>query len=164
MMSPNRLLPRAALSSSTTVMVSRLTVSPGYFYTLGIPVLQGRTFTDHDDEQALKGAGVNEAVARHFWPTEDPIGKQLSNLTVVGVVGNTRHEGLNQTRRRRPSFTCPTFESPDNSMQLAVRTVADPDSMVSAVRAQIRAVDPDQPLYHVATLQVLSRSLSPAAV
>jgi putative ABC transport system permease protein len=164
MMSPNRLLPRAALSSSTTVMVSRLTVSPGYFYTLGIPVLKGRTFTDHDDEQALKVAVVNGDVARHFWPTENPIGKQLplfrGNMTVVGVVGNTRHEGLSQDTEAE--FYVPYLQSPDNSMQLAVRTTADPDSMVSAVRGQVRDVDPDQPLYHVATIeQTLSASLAP---
>ena len=164
MMSLNRLLARAALSSSTTVMMSRLTVSPGYFYTLGIPVLKGRTFTDHDDEQALKVAVVNEALARHLWPTEDPIGKQLplfsDNPTVVGVVGNTRHEGLSQDTEAE--FYVPYLQSPGNSMQLAVRTAADPDSMVSAVRAQVRDVDPDQPLYHMATLQqVLSESLAP---
>ena len=164
MMSLNRLLPRAALSSSTTVMMSRLTVSPGYFYTLGIPVLKGRTFTDHDDEQALKVAVVNEALARHLWPTEDPIGKQLplfnDNLTVVGVVGNTRHEGLSQDTEAE--FYVPYLQSPGNSMQLAVRTAAEPDSMVSAVRAQVRDVDPDQPLYHVATMeQILSDSLAP---
>jgi putative ABC transport system permease protein len=164
MMSLNRLLPRAALSSSTTVMMSRLTVSPGYFYTLGIPVLKGRTFTDHDDEQALKVAVVNEALARHLWPTEDPIGKQLplfkSNLTVVGVVGNTRHEGLSQETEAETYV--PYLQSPRDFMQLAVRTAAEPDSMASAVRAQVRDVDPDQPLYHVATLQqVLSESLAP---
>ena len=161
MMSPNRLLPRAALSGSTTAMMQRLTVSPGYFYTLGIPVLKGRTFTDHDDEQALKVAVVNEALARHLWPTEDPIGKQFTHdLTVVGVVGNTRHEGLSQ--ETEAEFYVPYLQSPGDSMQLAVRTAADPDSMVSAVRAQVRDVDPDQPLYHVATLQqVLSESLAP---
>jgi predicted permease len=160
MMSPNQLLPRAALSSSTTVMVSRLEVSPGYFSTLRIPVLQGRTFTDHDDERAPKVAVVNEAVARQFWPAEDPIGKQLANLTVVGVVGNARHEGLSQ--ETEAEFYVPYLQSPANSMQLAVRTAADPDSMVSAVRAGIGDVDPDQPLYHVSTLQqVLSESLAP---
>jgi len=77
LMSPNQLLSRAALSSSTIVMMRMLKVSPGYFYTLGIPVLKGRTFTDHDDEQALKVAVVNEVLARHLWPAEDPIGKQF---------------------------------------------------------------------------------------
>ena len=163
MMSPNRLLPRAALSNSTTVMMYQLTVSPGYFYTLGIPVLKGRTFTDHDDEQALKVAVVNEALARHFWPKEDPIGKRLplfNNLTVVGVVGNTRHEGLSQDIEAE--IYVPYLQLPQNSMQLAVRTAADPDSVVSAVRTEVREVDPDQPVYHVATLQqVLSESVAP---
>jgi putative ABC transport system permease protein len=164
LMSPNRLLSRAALSSSTTAMMRVLTVSPGYFYTLGIPVLKGRTFTDHDDEQALKVAVVNEALARRLWPTEDPIGKQLPlfrhSPTVVGVVGNTRHEGLSQDTD--PEFYVPCLQSPHDSMQLAVRTAVEPESIVSAVRAQVRAVDPEQPLYHVATLeQVLSESLAP---
>ncbi len=164
MMSPNHLQPRATLSSSTMVMMRMLRVSPGYFYTLGIPVLKGRTFTDHDDEQARKVAVVNEALARHLWPTEDPIGKQFpppgGNFTVVGVVGNIHHEGL--SHETEAEFYVPYLQLPDNSMQLAVRTAADPDSMVSAVRAQIRDVDPDQPLYHVATLQqVLSESLAP---
>ncbi|HXJ94301.1 MAG TPA: ABC transporter permease [Terriglobia bacterium] len=164
MMPLDRLQPRAALSSSTRVMISRLTVSPGYFYTLGIPVLRGRTFTGHDDEQALKVALVNEALARHLWPTEDPVGKQVplfgDNLTVVGVVGNTRHQGLSQ--ETEAEFYVPYLQSPRDFMQLAVRTATDPDSMVSAVRAQVRDVDPDQPLYHVVTLQqVLSESLAP---
>ncbi|HET9177600.1 MAG TPA: ABC transporter permease [Terriglobia bacterium] len=164
MMPLNRLLPRVALSSSTRVMISRLKVSPGYFYTLGIPVLKGRTFTGHDNEQALKVAVVNETLARHLWPSEDPIGKQFplfgDNLIVVGVVGNTRHEGLSQDTEAE--FYVPYLQSPDDSMQLAVRTTAEPDSIVSAVRAQVRDIDPDQPLYHVAALQqVLSESLAP---
>src|SRR5579875_1914768 len=164
LMSPNHLLPRAALSSSTTVMMRMLTVSPGYFYTLGIPVLKGRTFTDHDDEQARKVAVVNEALARRLWPTEDPIGKQFppprGNFTVVGVVGNIHHEGLSQ--ETEAEFYVPYLQSPSDSMQLAIRTAVDPDSIVSAVRAQVRDVDPDQPLYHVTTLgQTLSESLAP---
>jgi putative ABC transport system permease protein len=162
MLSPNRLLHRAALSSSTTVMMSRLiTVSPGYFYTLGIPVLKGRTFTDHDDKQAPKVVVVNEVLARYLWPKEDPIGQQLGgHMTVVGVVGNTRHEGLGQDTEAE--FYVPYLQLPNDFMQLAVRTAADPDSIVSAVRAQVRDVDPDQPLYHVITLQqALSESLAP---
>jgi putative ABC transport system permease protein len=164
MMSPNRLQHRAALSSSTMLVSRLIRVSPGYFYTLGIPVLKGRTFTDHDDEQAQKVMVVNEALASRLWPREDPIGKQLpqmrGSLTVVGVVGNTRHEGLSQDTEAE--FYVPYLQLPGNSMQLAVRTATDPASIVSAVRAQVRDVDPEQPLYHVATLQqVLSESLAP---
>ncbi|HUI43363.1 MAG TPA: ABC transporter permease, partial [Terriglobia bacterium] len=84
--------------SGSTLLFSRLTVSPAYFYTLGIPLLKGRTFTDGDNEQAPQVAVVNDALARHMWPGENPIGKELpllgQGITVVGVVGNTRHEGL----------------------------------------------------------------------
>ncbi len=164
MMSVDRLLPRAPVSSSTTVMMSRISVSPGYFYTLGIPVLKGRTFTGHDDEQSLKVAVVNEALANHLWPGEDPVGKQLplfnANLTVIGVVGNTRHNGLSEDTTAETYV--PFLQAPGNSMQLAVRASVEPDSLVSAVRAQVRDIDPDQPLYHVSTMeQILSDSLAP---
>ena len=164
LMSPSNLSPSAGLSSSTTAMMRMLTVSPGYFSTLGIPVLKGRTFTDHDDERAPKVAVVNEALARRLWPTEDPIGKPFppfrGKMTVVGVVGNTRHEGLSQ--ETESEFYVPYLQLTGNSMQLAVRTTADPDSVVSAVRAQVKDVDPEEPLYHVITLeQVLSESLAP---
>jgi putative ABC transport system permease protein len=107
---------------------------------------------------------VNETLAHLLWPTEDPIGKQLplfnDRAIVVGVVGDIRHEGL--TQDAEAEFYVPYLQQPHNSLQLAVRTVADPDSLVSAVRAQVADVDPDQPLYHVATLQqVLSESLAP---
>ncbi|HEY6292282.1 MAG TPA: ABC transporter permease [Terriglobia bacterium] len=169
-----RIMPRAVLTNPTPVMMSRLTVSPGYFYTLRIPVLKGRTFTDHDDEQAQKVAVVNESLARHLWPGEDPIGKQLplmgAPLTVIGVVGNTRHEGLSQDVESEiyvPYLQPVTtnniggFRS-DTSLQVAVRTASDPASLASAVRAQVLAIDPDQPIFHVSTLeQTLSDSLAP---
>lgn len=163
-MSLDRLLPRAPVSSSTIVMMSRLTVSPGYFYTHGIPVLKGRTFTGHDDEHSLKIALVNEALARHLWPGEDPVGQKLplfnANLTVIGVVGNTHHDGLSEDTAAETYV--PYLQAPGNSMQLAVRAAANPDALVSAVRAQVRDIDPDQPLYHVSTMeQILSDSLAP---
>ncbi len=144
--------------------MSRLTVSPGYFYTLGIPVLKGRTFTDHDDERSLKVAVVNETLARHMWPGEDPVAKRLplmdEELTVIGVVGNTRHEGLSQDVKAE--IYVPYLQGAQNSMQLAVRTAAEPASLVSAVRGEIATIDPDEPIYQVATLeQTLSNSVAP---
>ncbi|HEV2381042.1 MAG TPA: ABC transporter permease [Terriglobia bacterium] len=175
MMSLERLTGRATLSRSQTVMMSRITVSPGYFYTLGIPVLEGRTFTDHDDEHAQKVAVVNETLARHLWAGEDPRSQQIplmgGMLTVVGVVGNTRHEGLSQDiegeiyvpylQQSDPGSNVAGTSSGD-SMQLAVRTASDPTSLVSAVRAQVMAVDSAVPIYHVGTMeQTLSDSLAP---
>jgi predicted permease len=180
MLSMQRLTGRAILADSTPVMIYRITVSPGYFYTLEIPVLQGRTFTDHDDEKSQRVAVVNEALARHIWPGENPVGKQLplapvtastmplggpgSNgpqpTTVVGVVGNTRHEGLSQDIEGE--IYLPYFQETDPSMQLALRTATDPATLVRAVRSQVMAVDSSEPIYHVSTMeQTLSDSLAP---
>jgi predicted permease len=115
--------PNAPVEDSSSVMMSRLTVSPGYFYTLGIPVLRGRTFTDHDDESSPKVTVVNETLARHMWPGEDPVGKQLplidENLTVIGVVGDTHNEGLSQ--EVKAEIYVPYLQGAENSMQLALR-------------------------------------------
>src|SRR5213595_846946 len=85
---------------SNMVQMSRMAVSTSYFYTLGIPLLKGRTFTDGDNEQAAHVAVVNEALARSLWPGEDPVGKDSpflmdinQRMTIVGVVGNTYHDG-----------------------------------------------------------------------
>jgi putative ABC transport system permease protein len=165
MVSLERLTGRAALSGSQTVMMSRLMVSSAYFYTLGIPVLKGRTFTDHDDEHSQKVAVVNDSLARHLWTGKDPVGQQIplmeGNLTVVGVVGDTRHEGLSQ--EVEGEIYVPYLQESDSSMQLAVRTASsDPASIVSAVRAQVMAVDSSEPIYDVKTLeQSLSDSVAP---
>ena len=164
LMIPRQLANAAGAAPDTTVMLSRLTASPAYFYTLGIPVLQGRTFTDHDNEQAAKVAVVNEALASHMWPGENPVGKQLplfnELLTVVGVVGNARHEGLSSDVDSE--IYVPYLQQPMDSMQLALRTDVDPTSIAQAVRAQIAAVDPEQPIYNVTTLeQTLSESVAP---
>jgi putative ABC transport system permease protein len=155
---------QAGVMSDSTLMFSRLTVSPGYFYTLGIPVLKGRTFTEQDDERALKVAVVNEALASHMWPGENPIGKELpllgKNIAVVGVVGNTRHEGLSSDVESE--IYVPYLQQAGASMQLAVRTAVEPTSLAGAVRAQIAAIDPEQPIYNVTTLeQTLTESTAP---
>jgi putative ABC transport system permease protein len=146
------------------ILMCRLTVSPAYFSTLGVRVLKGRSFTDADDEQAPKVAMVNESLAGHMWPGEDPMGKQLpmrdDHLSVVGVVANTRHEGLSADIESE--IYVPLLQQAPTSMQLAVLTATDPVSMISSVRTQIAAIDPEEPIYNVTTLdQTLSDSVSP---
>ncbi|HXJ94335.1 MAG TPA: ABC transporter permease [Terriglobia bacterium] len=151
-------------TSETTIMMSRLSVSPAYFYTLGIPVEKGRTFTDADDEHSPKVAVVNQTMAKNMWPRENPIGKQLplmtDSVTVVGVVADTRHEGLSENVESE--IYVPYLQQPMGSMQLALRTAVDPASLANAVRAQVTAIDPAQPIYDVATLeQTLEDSMAP---
>jgi len=99
-----------------------------------------------------------------MWPAEEPIGRQLpllgGNVTVTGVVGNTRHEGLSQDVEGE--IYVPYLQQALPSMQLAVRTASDPASLASAVRSQVLAVDSTQPIYHVSTMErTLSDSLAP---
>jgi predicted permease len=153
---------------SNTVQLARLAVSPAYFYTLGIPVLKGRTFTDADNERALKVAVINQALAQHLWPNEDPVGKELpipgpggsSGIRIVGVVGDTHHDGPGQDVESE--IYVPYLQAKRNFMQLAIRTTADPTSLASAVRREVAAVDPEQPIARLATLdQTLSESVAP---
>jgi putative ABC transport system permease protein len=160
-----RLATESGAASNKGMTMSGLTVSPAYFSTLGIRVLKGRTFTDADDDQAPKVAVINEALARHIWPGESPLGKKLPGIldkrTVVGVVADTRHEGLSADVQSEIYF--PLFQQKRIlAMRLAVRTAADPAGMVSAVRTQIATIDPEEPIYDVTTLeQSLSDSVSP---
>ncbi len=160
--------PPGSPPGSNTVQMDRLAVSPSYFYTLGIPLLKGRTFTDADNEQAPSVAVVNDALARRLWPGEDALGKEMplmggpanQKMTIVGVVGNYHHGGPGESVESE--IYVPFLQSPGGSMQLAVRSTVDPASLTDAVRREIAAVDPEQPISHVTTMdQTLSQSVAP---
>jgi len=146
-------------------------VSPDYFNTLRIPLLRGRSFSPHDTENSPAVVMVNRRLAERYWPNDDPIGKRLKIgsadspnpwATVIGVVADVRQSGLygeqklelyssyNQDRR---GFTAPK--------DLIVRTKSDPTSIAAAVRQAIWAVDKDQPVSNVRTMeQVFSATVS----
>ena len=139
-------------------------VSSGYFRAMGIPLLQGRYFTDQDSASAPGVAIVSQSVARRLWPKEDPVGKRISMedhpqakdwLTIVGVVEDIRQSDL----KLKPSasvyqpytqVTRPFFLS---HMSFLVRTPASPQSLAPAMRAVLKEVDKDQPLESVSTLE-----------
>ncbi len=136
--------------------------TPRYFRALGIPLRRGRLFTDADKEDSAPVVIVNETLARRFWPGEDPIGRRLKNprpnadapwRTVVGVVGDIRHAGL--ASLATPEIYVPQLQAPAPPMYLAIRTAGNPAAQASAVRAAIRAVDPDLPVSKVRTLETL---------
>jgi predicted permease len=133
-------------------------VSPGYFQTLSIPIIQGRAFEGTDNQSAPRVAVINEAMAREFWPNESPIGRRfrLSSesdrwIQVVGVAKNTRVLDL-ITEATPPYFYLPLDQNYSELVTLQVRTTGPPEGMASIIEAQIHALAPGLPLFGVQTM------------
>ena len=140
-------------------------VSEDYFRTLGIPLVRGRFFAETDDERAPAVALVNEALARAQWSGADPIGRRIrwddgDWVTIVGVVGNTRVEGLDQDPR--PETYRPFLQSPMRYMTVVLRGSGEAAALAPVMAKVVTEIDPQQPLHGVATMEhVLSASLAP---
>ena len=140
------------------------TASPDYFRALDVPVLAGRTFSDNDSSDQPPVGIIDERLARETFGRESPIGKRFRMdfagapwIEIVGVVGHLRSEGLD--RDPRPQVYWPYQQRTQDRMAMVVKTTADPSS-TGAVRAAIREIDPDQPLYDVRPMTaVLERTL-----
>jgi predicted permease len=134
--------------------------SPGYFHTLGIPLLNGRDFTARDNGSAPQVTVINEEFARKFFPNENPIGKRIvpgarqhgQNVAreIIGVVGNVRHNSL--TGILTPEYYLPYAQQP-NSITICIKTAGDPHALASSVRNVISSMDTDLPLYGVRTME-----------
>ena len=137
-------------------------ITPEYQKALRIPVQRGRTFNDGDRPDSMPVAMVSSAMARHYWGDEDPIGKRFRAslgaeptgawLTVVGVVGNVVH---NWFVRENQAFYVPVSQDAPLSFAVAVRTIGDPSALAGDLRRAIGAVDADQPIASLATLETL---------
>jgi putative ABC transport system permease protein len=130
-------------------------VSPGFREALGLPLLKGRFFTDADGPETPTVAVVDQELVRHYWPHEDPIGKQISfgddTIEVVGVVGHAAHEGLDATPRVQVYGSYRQF--PRAGMFVVARTKGDPAALVPGLRKAVEALDPKLPLANVATME-----------
>lgn len=121
-------------------------VSPGYFATLGIPLVEGRDFTDHDDDSALKVAIINETMAKRYWPGQNPVGRKFRaawrELTVVGVAKDGKYRSLNEPPR---GFFYTPFRQGvwDLNLGLCLRTRGDPALLATTLQQEIRQVDPN---------------------
>ncbi len=141
--------------------------TPGYFPALGIPVIRGRAFTTADDSDAPRVAVINQAMADLYWSHDDPIGKRVTWgdpdddavwSTIVGIVGNTRHNGLDEPPR--PEIFQPYMQVSMPYMTLVVRSGMDVTSLTSVIRSTVMDIDPQQPIYEVHSMeQVLFESL-----
>jgi putative ABC transport system permease protein len=132
-------------------------ISPNYPRTMGIAVVAGRPFTDHDDADAPPVALVNQNIVHKFWPNQNPLGKRVTvgNLPkpfeIVGVVGDVKNSGLAVAAEPEVFVPYPQLASP--LLFLSVRTSLEPHSLASALRAQVAAADPDQPLTDIQTME-----------
>ena len=134
--------------------------SPSYFETLGISLVSGRNFTVDEINQNLPVIVVNQKLARKLWPNQDAVGKHIwsvpargetnpTQLTVIGVVGDTRQSSLEDATR--PEITRPMQDY--TYLTLAVRSAADPTALTANIKQQIWTLDKDLPVFDVLTMQ-----------
>jgi putative ABC transport system permease protein len=142
-------------------------ISPGYFTTMKIPLLDGRLFTEADGETAPRVAMINQIMARKYFPGQNPIGKRIafgdparqeSWRTIVGIVGDVRYESADEPAF--PGAYTPYRQNtePWSRMFVVLRAHADPASFATALRGAILAVDPNQPLTHVQSMEEVMAS------
>jgi putative ABC transport system permease protein len=141
--------------------------SAGYFEAMGIRLRGGRFFKDSDGRDKQQVAIVNETFVKTFWGTgADGIGRRIKFngknnpwITVVGVVGDVKHYGLE--RPMRPGLYFPLPNIPRSTLTMAVHTTVDPQSIASAVRETVRQMDPELPVFGIRTMEEsLRRSLA----
>jgi putative ABC transport system permease protein len=139
--------------------------TPDYFQTMGISILKGRGFTDQDKVGSLPVAIVNETLARKYWPAGDALGKRIRFygplekapwMQIVGIVQDVKHE-LNSPVT--PEYYLPHAQDSWNAMVLVARTSVDPGSLSAPIRQQVLAIDKEQPVFDVKTMQEV-RALS----
>ncbi len=172
------------LSVGGAPVINHCVISPGYFSAMGISILKGRDFDERDTRTAPKAPQlaardevmsgpstgvtiIDERLAREYWPDEDPIGKRIRFgppednepwHTIVGVVAEVKHQRLDASTRE--SVYLPFAQMPIGGSSLAIRTAGRPESLITAVRAQVRELDSDLPLTRVMPMtEVVARSV-----
>jgi predicted permease len=146
-------------------LVQYNTSSPGFFRTMGIPVLRGRDFDEHDIASSLPVAIINDRLAKQFFPNEDPVGHKFRDdydgkwRTIVGIVGSFKSQ-----QPINPAAPCvfrPLTQSANRFMWFTLRTTGDPARLAVTARAVVRGLDRDIPVMQLRTMrQVVADSLS----
>ena len=170
-----------------TPLMEACLVTPDYFKAMNIPVKSGRVFDSHDDRSwiaskdlskldddekfiaPLNSIVIDEEFARRYWPGEEAVGKRIAMgsekdprfLTVLGVVGRVKMEGLGTDSKRVQGYF-PFAQIPSGGMTVILKAAGDPNQLIAAVRQQVKAIDPDQPIYSVRTMDdIRSESVAP---
>lgn len=160
-----------------TPLMEACLVTPDYFKAMNIPLLRGRAFADRDNRAHLAGLDlskldenereiaalnaivIDEEFARRYWPGEEAVGKRIrmgsdpdaQKVEVIGVVGRVKMESLNQNSDRVQGYF-PFAQVPSGGMTVIMKAASDPNQLVGSVRAAVREIDPDQPIYSPKTM------------
>ena len=136
--------------------INRLVISPNFFALMEIPLLLGRSLTEHDDAKAPKVAVINEAAVRKYFPNQNPIGarfgsspEQSAQIEVVGVLHDVKYDSVRDSAP--PTMYVPFLQNPRDFGLFEVRTAGDPAAVVGSVREVVRQIDPDLPIMDVST-------------
>jgi putative ABC transport system permease protein len=140
--------------------------TPGYFETMRIPLLRGRLFEEGDGREGREVAIVSEVLARRYWPGGDAVGERIrfswgtdGEQEIVGVVGDVRHDGLDLPVEGTIYIPNALFAA--EGLSLVVRTESDPIGILPAIKREVAAVDPRQPVHDIATLEtIVGRSVT----
>ena len=138
-------------------------VTPGYFEALGVPIRRGRGFLPSDTREAPPVIVVNETLARRVFQDDDPVGRPTTRGTIVGVAGDIRNANLDQ--ETLPELYYPIAQNwsqlSELGMTLVVRTAGPPTAVVDAVRTAVRAINPDEAIFDVKTMdRIVEESMS----
>jgi putative ABC transport system permease protein len=150
-----------ALVSGPVPCAETRTSSAGYFQAMGIPLLAGRLFDARDTPERPRVVVINSALARRFFPGEDPVGRRIGVgapakptwMEIIGVVGDVHQLGLDQ--EPAPELYTSQLQEPAWGYTLVVRAERDAETVLSAVRGVVRRIDPEMPVYNVRTAEAL---------
>jgi putative ABC transport system permease protein len=138
-------------------------VTPGYFRAMGIPIRRGRDFSPRDTSDVPRFILINEALARRYFPNEDPVGRTLDRGTIIGVAGDVRQATLNVPAQPEIYYAVAQNFAQIRRLgsTLVVRADGPPEALVGAIRAAVREVNPNQALFRVAAMRrVIEESLA----
>jgi putative ABC transport system permease protein len=152
-------------------------IAPDYFRAMGIPLLQGRDFTERDNREHLRGASsgndwgaglnsiiIDEEFAKRYWPNQNPLGQRVRLpwgerekqpvMTIVGVVGRIKENRLREQGGMVQAYF-PMYQQPVGTMAVVVKTTSEPAAMLASMRQQVSQLDPALPIFGIYTMKEL---------
>jgi putative ABC transport system permease protein len=160
----------------SVISPTRLQVAPGFFEAMRIPLVHGRYLEERDSADAPRVVIVDTRLAKRFWPGQNPVGRRMYQpqsakdalgtsdqthfLTVIGVVGEVKQDGLVASRTPVGAYYLAMAQETSRYMAFTVRSAGDPRGLAAPLRAAINALDPELPVFSVRTMeQVTDESL-----